>query len=145
MEFTSAKSVNGERKARIARGLCEKGLWPDVLAFAQKWREKEPADYRALYYIGLGLSGIASLIQTGAVAAEFDRWIDKGYARGSYGKLPLLLKVNAQGVEMRDICLCSEAAQRIHSADRNLGQVRRFHVVHGVKVVHACQRNAVAE
>ncbi len=58
MELNSAKSANGERKARIARGLCEKGLWPDVLAFAQKWREKEPADYRALYYIGLGLSGL---------------------------------------------------------------------------------------
>jgi tetratricopeptide (TPR) repeat protein len=58
MELNSANSANGERKARIARGLCENGLWPDVLAFAQKWREKEPADYRALYYIGLGLSGM---------------------------------------------------------------------------------------
>ena len=58
MESNSADSANGERKARIARGLCEQGLWPDVLAFAQKWREKEPGDYRALYYIGLGLSGM---------------------------------------------------------------------------------------
>ncbi len=58
MESNSANSANGERKARIARGLCEQGLWPDVLAFAQEWREKEPADYRALYYIGLGLSGM---------------------------------------------------------------------------------------
>jgi tetratricopeptide (TPR) repeat protein len=58
MELNFANSVNGERKARIARELCEQGLWPDVLAFAQKWREKEPGDYQALYYIGLGLSGM---------------------------------------------------------------------------------------
>ena len=49
---------DSEGKVRIARELCEQGLWPDVLAFAQEWREKEPADYRALYYIGLGLSGM---------------------------------------------------------------------------------------
>ncbi len=50
--------LDSERKVGIARGLCEQGLWPDVLAFAQKWREENPADYRALYYIGLGLSGL---------------------------------------------------------------------------------------
>ena len=49
---------NGKNKVKIARGMCEKGLWPEVLAFAQKWREKDPSDYQALYYIGLGLSGM---------------------------------------------------------------------------------------
>jgi Tfp pilus assembly protein PilF len=49
---------NAKAKVKIARGMCEKGLWPEVLAFAQKWREEDPADYRALYYIGLGLSGM---------------------------------------------------------------------------------------
>ena len=36
-------SANSEKKVGIARDLCEQGLWPDVLAFAQKWREKNPA------------------------------------------------------------------------------------------------------
>jgi tetratricopeptide (TPR) repeat protein len=49
---------NSEEKVRTARELCEKESWPEVLAFAQKWREKNPADYRTLYYIGLGLSGM---------------------------------------------------------------------------------------
>ena len=40
-----------------ARALCEQGLWPDVLAFAQKWHAENPADHRALYYAGLGFSG----------------------------------------------------------------------------------------
>jgi tetratricopeptide (TPR) repeat protein len=49
---------NGKNKGKIARGMCENGLWPEVLAFAQSWREKDPSDYQALYYIGLGLSGM---------------------------------------------------------------------------------------
>jgi tetratricopeptide (TPR) repeat protein len=49
---------NAKEQVKIASGMCEKGLWPEVLAFAQKWREEDPADYRALYYIGLGLSGM---------------------------------------------------------------------------------------
>ena len=49
---------NGKNQVKIARGMCEKGLWPAVLAFAQNWREKDPSDYQALYYIGLGLSGM---------------------------------------------------------------------------------------
>ena len=46
-----------KEKVKTVRELCGKGLWPEVLAFAQKWREELPSDYRALYYIGLGLSG----------------------------------------------------------------------------------------
>jgi len=49
---------NTEEKVRQARELCEQGLWPKVLAFAQKWREEQPGDHRALYYIGLGLNGM---------------------------------------------------------------------------------------
>jgi tetratricopeptide (TPR) repeat protein len=49
---------NAKEQIKIASGMCEKRLWPEVLAFAQKWREEDPADYRALYYIGLGLSGM---------------------------------------------------------------------------------------
>ena len=50
--------LNGKNKDKIAHGMCEKESWPAVLAFAQKWREKDPSDYQALYYIGLGLSGM---------------------------------------------------------------------------------------
>jgi Tfp pilus assembly protein PilF len=61
MELNTIDTIEKEScakdRARIARGMCEKGLWPDVLAFAQSWREKDPFDYQALYYIGLGLSG----------------------------------------------------------------------------------------
>ena len=67
--------VNGKHEVKTARGMCEKGLWPAVLAFAQKWREEEPTDYQALYYIGLGLSGtgqfaMAETAYRGALALE---------------------------------------------------------------------------
>jgi tetratricopeptide (TPR) repeat protein len=48
--------LDAEEKVRMAGAMCEKKSWPELLAFAQKWREEKPADYRALYYIGLGLS-----------------------------------------------------------------------------------------
>jgi tetratricopeptide (TPR) repeat protein len=57
---------NMDEKAGQARELCEKELWPKVLAFAQKWREADPADHRALYYIGLGLSGMGQFSQAEA-------------------------------------------------------------------------------
>jgi Tfp pilus assembly protein PilF len=67
--------VNGKHEIKTARGMCEKGLWPEVLAFAQNWRERDPSDYQALYYIGLGLSGLGqfALAETayrGALALE---------------------------------------------------------------------------
>jgi Flp pilus assembly protein TadD len=66
---------NGKNKDKIAGGMCEKELWPAVLAFAQKWREKDPSNYQALYYIGLGLSGMgqftmAETAYRGALALE---------------------------------------------------------------------------
>jgi tetratricopeptide (TPR) repeat protein len=48
---------DSEDKVGKARELCEQGLWPKVLVFAQRWREERPGDHRALYYIGLGLNG----------------------------------------------------------------------------------------
>jgi hypothetical protein len=50
--------LNSEEKVGLARVLCERKLWPDLLAFAQRWRGEKPADYRALFYIGLSLSGM---------------------------------------------------------------------------------------
>jgi len=49
-----------------ARELCEQGMWSKLLPFAQKWREADPSDHRALYYIGLGLSGLGQFAQAEA-------------------------------------------------------------------------------
>jgi len=57
---------NPDKKADQARELCEKGAWSKVLAFAQKWREEDPSDHRALYYIGLGLCGQGQFAQAEA-------------------------------------------------------------------------------
>jgi Tfp pilus assembly protein PilF len=67
--------VNGKNKNKTVRGMCEKGLWHEVLTFAQSWRERDPSDYQALYYIGLGLNGLGqfALAETayrGALALE---------------------------------------------------------------------------
>jgi tetratricopeptide (TPR) repeat protein len=59
----SAVGFNAEEKVGRARALCEQGLWPDVLAFAQKWHAENPADHRALYYAGLGFSGLGQFLQ----------------------------------------------------------------------------------
>lgn len=55
-----------EDKARLAGELCEKGLWREMLALAQKWREENAADYRAYYYLGLGLTGLRRFSQAEA-------------------------------------------------------------------------------
>jgi len=59
----SAANFNSEEKSAHARALCEKGLWPEVLNFAQKWREENPADYKALFYMGLGFAGLGQFVQ----------------------------------------------------------------------------------
>lgn len=37
--------------------MCERGLWQELLAFAQSWHKENPADYQAFFYLGLGFSG----------------------------------------------------------------------------------------
>jgi tetratricopeptide (TPR) repeat protein len=59
----SAVDFSAEEKIRTARSMCEKNLWPDVLAFAQKWHAENPADSKALYYMGLGFSGQGQFVQ----------------------------------------------------------------------------------
>jgi tetratricopeptide (TPR) repeat protein len=56
-------ATNTEDKIRSARELCEKGLWQEVLTFAEKWHRENPADYQALYYTGLGFSGLGQFLQ----------------------------------------------------------------------------------
>lgn len=45
-----------EENVRIARRLCEEGSWRELLTFAQRWHEENPADHKALYYMGIGFS-----------------------------------------------------------------------------------------
>ena len=59
----SALNFNSEEKSAQARALCEKGLWPEVLDFAKKWRDENPADHKALFYMGLGFSGLGQFVQ----------------------------------------------------------------------------------
>jgi tetratricopeptide (TPR) repeat protein len=59
----SAANFNPKEKILAARALCEKNLWPEVLDFAQKWRAENPADYHALFYLGLGFSGRGQFVQ----------------------------------------------------------------------------------
>ena len=62
----SAVVLNAEEKVGAARALCEQGRWPEVLAFAQKWRVENPADYQALYYAGLGFGGTGQFAEAEA-------------------------------------------------------------------------------
>jgi tetratricopeptide (TPR) repeat protein len=56
-------AANSEANVRRARAMCEKGLWAEVLDFAQKWHAENPADSKALFYMGLGFSGRGQFVQ----------------------------------------------------------------------------------
>ena len=45
-------------KSAHARALCERRAWGRLLEFSHQWHAEEPADYKALYYTGLGYSGL---------------------------------------------------------------------------------------
>jgi tetratricopeptide (TPR) repeat protein len=66
MKSKSGFEPGADEKVEQARKLCEKKMWSRVLAFAQKWREEDPSDHRALYYIGLGLFGMGHFAQAEA-------------------------------------------------------------------------------
>jgi len=46
--------------------LCRKGSWRAVLALARRWREANPSDPRAYYYLGAGLAGLRRFPQAEA-------------------------------------------------------------------------------
>jgi tetratricopeptide (TPR) repeat protein len=50
--------IVSEEKIRHARSLCEKGLWDEVLAYAQQWQAECPEDHKAYFYAGLGHAGL---------------------------------------------------------------------------------------
>ena len=68
--------------AAHARALCEKGLWPDVLAFAQQWRTNNPAAAKPWFYQGVALAAMGRFVEaeTGyrraltLDAADFKTW-----------------------------------------------------------------------
>ena len=52
-----------DKKAREARELCEKRLWPEVIAFAQKWHAENPAEAKALFYQGVALAASGRFVE----------------------------------------------------------------------------------
>jgi len=56
-------SALSENKIQAARTLCDKGLWPDVLAFAQKWHAENPADAKALFFQGVALAAAGRFVE----------------------------------------------------------------------------------
>lgn len=60
-------TTDTEEKTCVARRICESGSWQDLVAFAQEWHAENPADYRALYYLGLGFSGNNQFAEAEAV------------------------------------------------------------------------------
>ena len=56
-------SAISEDKKQAARSLCEKASWAELLAFAEKWREENPADAKALFYQGIALAATGRLME----------------------------------------------------------------------------------
>ena len=52
-----------EEKIKAARELCDKGLWPDVLAFARKWHAENPAEPKALFFQGVALAATGRFVE----------------------------------------------------------------------------------
>ena len=73
---------SSETKIAAARSLCEKGLWPDVLAFAETWRAENPADAKALFYQGVARAALGRFAEAETSyrqalkldAADFKTW-----------------------------------------------------------------------
>ena len=55
-----------ESKITHARALCEKGQWPEVLAFAQQWSAENPADAKARFYAGVACAALGRLLEAEA-------------------------------------------------------------------------------
>ena len=52
-----------EEKIKAARELCDKGLWPDVLTFTQKWHTEDSRDAKALFYRGVALAAMGRFVE----------------------------------------------------------------------------------
>jgi Flp pilus assembly protein TadD len=52
-----------EEKIKAAHELCDKGSWPDVLAFARKWHAENPADAKAWFFQGVALAATGRFVE----------------------------------------------------------------------------------
>ena len=110
MVHNSIMEQSTEERARIAGELCEKGLWRDVLVFAQKWCDENPSNYLAQYYLGRSLAGLRKFSQAEAAyrhalainPADFEVW--NGLAELLYRNL----RRQADGIQ------CLEQALKIN-------------------------------
>lgn len=50
-------------RAALARSLCERGRWPDVLTFAQKWSAENSSDTKSFFYQGVALAAMGRLAE----------------------------------------------------------------------------------
>jgi len=55
MNHSSATDADRAAQARV---LCERNLWPEVLAFAQSWQAEKPAVAKAFFYQGVALAAL---------------------------------------------------------------------------------------
>ena len=55
--------MTAEQKVTAARELCDKGSWPEVLAFARKWHAENPGDAKALFYQGVALAALGRFVE----------------------------------------------------------------------------------
>jgi len=57
--------LDTDQKTEQARELCEKGLWPQVLAFAQEWHAENPAEARAFFLSRRSARGVGPVRRGG--------------------------------------------------------------------------------
>jgi tetratricopeptide (TPR) repeat protein len=50
-------------RAHQARSLCEQGLWPEALAFAQQWQRDTLNEPKAFFYEGAALAALGRLVE----------------------------------------------------------------------------------
>ncbi len=56
-------AASPEDKIKIARELCARGAWPDVLTFAQHWATEIPDDAKAFFYQGVALADMGRFVE----------------------------------------------------------------------------------
>jgi tetratricopeptide (TPR) repeat protein len=55
--------MTAEDQTKVARELCDKGSWPDALAFARKWHTENPAEAKALFFQGVALAATGRFVE----------------------------------------------------------------------------------
>jgi tetratricopeptide (TPR) repeat protein len=112
--MSAVNNFNSEEKSARAREMCEKGLWPEVLDFAQKWQAENPADHKALFYMGLGFSGLGQFVQAETSYRRALK-IDPADAK-VWNNLAKILFENLQ--RPKDAILCIEQMLKLDPANK---------------------------